>query len=83
MADDRHPAVASIMQFFETDDLSEDLQTVAIPCWELANEMADYLPSNPELTAGLRKLLEAKDCFVRARQLEQRGKAPEDGEGGQ
>ena len=24
-------------------------------------------PSNPETAAGLRKLLEAKDCFVRAR----------------
>lgn len=24
------------------------------------------LPDGPELTAGLRKLLEAKDCFVRA-----------------
>ncbi len=24
------------------------------------------LPEGPELTAGLRKLLEAKDCFVRA-----------------
>lgn len=24
------------------------------------------LPDGPELTSGLRKLLEAKDCFVRA-----------------
>jgi hypothetical protein len=24
------------------------------------------LPDGPELSAGLRKLLEAKDCFVRA-----------------
>jgi hypothetical protein len=28
--------------------------------------MVDDLPDGPELTAGLRKLLEAKDCFVRA-----------------
>ena len=27
--------------------------------------MAAQLPDGPELTAGLRKLLEAKDCFVR------------------
>jgi hypothetical protein len=28
--------------------------------------MISTLPDGPELTAGLRKLLEAKDCFVRA-----------------
>jgi hypothetical protein len=28
--------------------------------------MVDHLPDGPELTVGLRKLLEAKDCFVRA-----------------
>jgi hypothetical protein len=28
--------------------------------------MAESLPDGPELAAGLRKLLEAKDCFVRA-----------------
>ncbi|PRY56421.1 hypothetical protein B0I28_10970 [Glycomyces artemisiae] len=28
--------------------------------------MIAALPDGPELTAGLRKLLEAKDCFVRA-----------------
>jgi hypothetical protein len=29
--------------------------------------MLQTLPPGPELTAGLRKLLEAKDCFVRAK----------------
>lgn len=28
--------------------------------------MDELLPDGPEKTAGLRKLLEAKDCFVRA-----------------
>jgi hypothetical protein len=32
----------------------------------LAEAMIVELPDGPELTAGLRKLLEAKDCFVRA-----------------
>jgi hypothetical protein len=32
----------------------------------LANDMLDELPVTPELTAGLRKLLEARDCFIRA-----------------
>ena len=33
---------------------------------DLAEAMVNALPDGPELTAGLRKLLEAKDCFVRA-----------------
>lgn len=32
----------------------------------LALQLVETLPSGPELTAGLRKLLEAKDCAVRA-----------------
>ena len=28
--------------------------------------MDDFLPDGPEKSAGLRKLLEAKDCFVRS-----------------
>lgn len=33
---------------------------------ELALKMDAELPDGPEKSAGLRKLLEAKDCFVRA-----------------
>lgn len=36
------------------------------PCGDLAQELVAVLPDGPELSAGLRKLLEAKDCFVRA-----------------
>lgn len=32
----------------------------------VATEMERRLPDGPEKSAGLRKLLEAKDCFVRA-----------------
>lgn len=36
-------------------------------CYALAEKMAELYPDGgPELTAGLRHLLEAKDCFVRA-----------------
>lgn len=35
-------------------------------CEVLAEHALACLPDGPELTAGLRKLLEAKDCFVRA-----------------
>ncbi len=55
-----------LLRFFAYEHLPEDLQKVSRPCGELAHEMATALPPGAELTAGLRKLLEAKDCFVRA-----------------
>lgn len=62
----RHPATAALLRHFTHEHLPPLLQTVSKPCGDLAREMADVLPDGPELTAGLRKLLEAKDCFVRA-----------------
>jgi len=56
-----------ITQFFAYKHLPENLQEVSKPVGELAEQMVQMLPQNPELAAGLRKLLEAKDCFVRAR----------------
>ena len=44
----------------------EPLQIVSKWCYSLAAEMDAMLPEGAEKTAGLRKLLEAKDCFVRA-----------------
>ncbi len=60
-----------ILQFFAYEHLPENLQEISKPFGDLANEMTDILPSNPELSAGLRKLLEAKDCFVRAKLFKQ------------
>jgi hypothetical protein len=42
------------------------LQEVSKPFHTLAHGLVDILPSNPERTVALRKLLEAKDCAVRA-----------------
>lgn len=55
-----------MLQFFEYEHLPENLQAVSKPFCELARQMVETLPSNPERTAALRKLLEAKDCAVRA-----------------
>jgi hypothetical protein len=55
-----------IMQFFAYDHLPERLQTVSRPFGELARDILDTLPRNPERTVALRKLLEAKDAAVRA-----------------
>lgn len=62
----RHPGTRQIARYFEYTHLPEHLQAVSRPCAELAEAMIGALPDGPELTAGLRKLLEAKDCFVRA-----------------
>lgn len=62
-----HLAVKNLLTFFAYAHLPEDLQTISKPVGDLACAMAQDLPSNAELTVGLRKLLEAKDCFVRAK----------------
>lgn len=63
---DRHPATVSLLRFFAFEHLPVALRVISEPCADLASHMTDALPDGPELTAGLRKLLEAKDCFVRA-----------------
>lgn len=63
----RHPSTAQIMRHFDYLHLPDDLAEVSAQVAALAAGMVDDLPDGPELTAGLRKLLEAKDCFVRAR----------------
>jgi len=53
-----------ILQHFTYEHLPEHLQAVSKPFCLLAREMAASLPGGPETSAGLRKLLEAKDCAV-------------------
>lgn len=55
-----------MLQFFKYEHLPERLQTISKPFGELAKNIADTVPKNPERTVALRKLLEAKDCAVRA-----------------
>lgn len=55
-----------ILKFFEFEHLPEHLQNISKPFHDLAYDMAAGLQPSAELSAGLRKLLEAKDCIVRA-----------------
>lgn len=55
-----------ILKYFAYEHLPEKLQVVSKPIGDLAREMAATLPPSAETSAGLRKLLEAKDCLVRA-----------------
>jgi len=62
----RHVDTAHLARYFAYGHLPPHLQAVSRACHDLAAEMIRVLPDGPELTSGLRKLLEAKDCFVRA-----------------
>jgi hypothetical protein len=64
--ENRNPAVKGLLKFFAWEHLPEHLQLTSKLCGELAETLTEGLPDSPELTTGLRKLLEAKDCFVRA-----------------
>lgn len=55
-----------IMQYFEYSHLPEHLQEVSKPLCDAAKHYDKTIPDGPEKSAGLRKLLEAKDCLVRA-----------------
>ena len=58
-----------IMQHFKFKRLPLDTPLICEPIDGLAYYMDNTLPDCAEKSAGLRKLLEAKDCFIRA-QLE-------------
>ena len=55
-----------MLQFFAYSHLPAHLQEISKPFEDLAQHIVDTLPPNPERTVALRKLLEAKDCAVRA-----------------
>ena len=55
-----------LIRYFEYGHLPEALQIVSARMYGIAIYMDAQLPDGPEKSAGLRKLLEAKDCFVRS-----------------
>ncbi len=58
--------VPDIMQFFAYQHLPDHLQQISRPFGEMAKSLIQMLPANTERNLALRKLLEAKDCAVRA-----------------
>ncbi len=63
---DRPSPSKQLLRYFDYSHLPEPLRTVSEQVATLAYDMERELPDGPEKTTGLRKLLEAKDCFVRA-----------------
>lgn len=59
-------AVDPILRFFQYAHLPPRLQDHSAPFADLAHRIVTTAPRNAERSAALRKLLEAKDCTVRA-----------------
>ena len=59
-------ATDPIINYFKYEHLPEHLQEVSKPFCHIAARMNNRFDASAERAAGLRKLLEAKDCFVRA-----------------
>jgi len=55
-----------MLQFFNYAHLPVTLQPISKEFCALAEWIVEKLPSNPERMVALRKLLEAKDCAIRA-----------------
>jgi hypothetical protein len=58
---------STTIKYFSYEHLPPKLQEISKPLGELAKLMEEILPDGAEKSAGMRKLLEAKDCFVRAK----------------
>ncbi len=59
-------APSPIIQHFGYEHLPEELQAISKPICNLAKRMDRALPDGPQKREGLQRLLEAKDCLVRA-----------------
>jgi len=55
-----------LLQFFEYKHLPPRLQMISAPFHDMAHNLCNTIERNPERTMALRKLIEAKDCAVRA-----------------
>lgn len=62
-----HPSVQGLLKSFTYDHLPEGpIRDMSKRFADLAHLLAHEVPSGPDVTAGLRKLWEAKNLFVYA-----------------
>jgi hypothetical protein len=57
----------NVDKYFAYEHLPPHLQEISRPVAELQKLLEELLPDCAEKSTGMRKLLEAKDCFVRAK----------------
>jgi hypothetical protein len=58
--------IQEIMSRFRSGHLPDDLKRISVKIAQVASDMNGTVPDCFDKVEGLRKLLEAKDCFVRA-----------------
>lgn len=59
--------MTTTIQFFNYDHLPHNrMREVSQQIAGLARYLEENIPESPEKSAGMRHLLEAKDCFVRS-----------------
>lgn len=63
--ENRHTSVRHFSTQFESGHLDDTRAAIVERFAELRDYAVENLKDGPELSAGLRKLVEAKDCFVR------------------
>lgn len=69
----RHPSVQHVVDLLDPNpNLPAPLRNVAEEAAVFRDNMLAVCQDGPELTVGLRKLLEAKDCFVRQALLDRK-----------
>lgn len=71
LGEERHPSTSHMVDMIAYNpQLNGASKVIASYFWEMTCDLITILDDSPELTAGLRKLLEAKDCLIRASLIE-------------
>ena len=64
----RHPSIEEKLEYFNFNHLPTDMQGPSRIISQTVTEILNEIPvDSPQLALGLQKLIEAKDCFVRAK----------------
>lgn len=74
----RHPGTLHLLDLFEYRHLPPHLAVISAKFEVLACDLVIRLSDGPELSAGLRKLVEAKDCAVRQAVIDHRQATPDE-----
>ena len=63
---EHHPAIEEKLSWLEYGHLPPHLQETSKLFHDLAHKLADSIPSSPQLTIALQRIIDAKDAAVRA-----------------
>jgi hypothetical protein len=61
----RNQAIVHVLQFFSDAHLHKDLLEIAVPIRILAFDLTRLMMDGPELAIALRRILDARDAFIR------------------